>query len=272
MFGPFERAVAGRYLRARRGERFVSVIAGFSLVGIALGVATLIIVMSVMGGFKTDLLSRILGFNGHLGVYGAGAAAHGLRRRRGQDPRRAGRGLRHSRGGRPGVADRRPRRQHRRLRARHPPGGSGEPALGQRPHPRRLAGRLQGAGRDRDRHHPGQPLRADRGRQDHARLAAGCGHRVRHHPAGARLHRRGDLPGGDERVRQRLRVPAAGGGAGVLPAAEPGDADRGQVADPDHARPIGRAIRGRWPTRRCASWIGSRTRTASSPPCRWSRT
>ncbi len=72
MFGPFERAVAGRYLRARRGERFVSVIAGFSLVGIALGVATLIIVMSVMGGFQVDLLNRILGFNGHLGVYPAG--------------------------------------------------------------------------------------------------------------------------------------------------------------------------------------------------------
>jgi lipoprotein-releasing system permease protein len=71
-FGAFERAVAGRYLRARRGERFVSVIAAFSLVGIALGVATLIIVMSVMGGFKVDLLSRILGFNGELGVYGAG--------------------------------------------------------------------------------------------------------------------------------------------------------------------------------------------------------
>ena len=74
MFNAFERAVAGRYLRARRGERFVSVIAGFSLVGIALGVATLIIVMSVMGGFQTDLLNRILGFNGHLGVYGVGAS------------------------------------------------------------------------------------------------------------------------------------------------------------------------------------------------------
>ena len=71
MFGVFERAVAGRYLRARRGERFVSVIAVFSLVGIALGVATLIIVMSVMSGFKDDLLSRILGLNGHLGVYSA---------------------------------------------------------------------------------------------------------------------------------------------------------------------------------------------------------
>ena len=71
MFNAFERMVAARYLRARRGERFVSVIAGFSLVGIALGVATLIIVMSVMGGFKVDLLNRILGFNGDLGVYGA---------------------------------------------------------------------------------------------------------------------------------------------------------------------------------------------------------
>jgi lipoprotein-releasing system permease protein len=73
MFNAFERAVAGRYLRARRGERFVSIIATFSLVGIALGVATLIIVLAVMGGFKVDLLNRILGFNGHLGVYGAGA-------------------------------------------------------------------------------------------------------------------------------------------------------------------------------------------------------
>ena len=73
MFGPFERAVAGRYLRARRGERFVSVIAIFSLIGIALGVATLIIVMSVMNGFKADLLSRILGLNGDLSIYGSGA-------------------------------------------------------------------------------------------------------------------------------------------------------------------------------------------------------
>ncbi|WP_270933935.1 lipoprotein-releasing ABC transporter permease subunit [Falsiroseomonas oryzae] len=71
MFDAFERAVAFRYLRARKGERFVSVIAIFSLVGIALGVATLIIVMSVMGGFRQELLGRILGLNGHLGVYGA---------------------------------------------------------------------------------------------------------------------------------------------------------------------------------------------------------
>ena len=71
MFGAFERMVAFRYLRARKGERFVSVIATFSLVGIALGVATLIIVMSVMNGFRQELLGRILGLNGHLGIYAA---------------------------------------------------------------------------------------------------------------------------------------------------------------------------------------------------------
>ncbi len=65
MFGPFERMMAGRYLRARKGERFVSIIAIFSLVGIALGVATLIVVSSVMSGFQAELVSRILGVNGH---------------------------------------------------------------------------------------------------------------------------------------------------------------------------------------------------------------
>ena len=68
MFGPFERMVAGRYLRARKGERFVSIIAIFSLVGIALGVATLIVVTSVMSGFQTELVSRILGANGHVTI------------------------------------------------------------------------------------------------------------------------------------------------------------------------------------------------------------
>ena len=68
MFGPFERMVAGRYLRARKGERFVSIIAVFSLVGIALGVATLIVVTSVMSGFQTELVTRILGINGDITV------------------------------------------------------------------------------------------------------------------------------------------------------------------------------------------------------------
>lgn len=69
-FGSFERMVAKRYLRARKGERFVSVIAIFSLIGIALGVGTLIVVMAVMNGFKADLLDRILGLNGDLTAYG----------------------------------------------------------------------------------------------------------------------------------------------------------------------------------------------------------
>ena len=65
-FSAFERMVAWRYLRARRKEAFISVIAGFSFIGIMLGVATLIIVMSVMNGFRTELISRILGLNGHV--------------------------------------------------------------------------------------------------------------------------------------------------------------------------------------------------------------
>jgi lipoprotein-releasing system permease protein len=69
MFSAFERLVAMRYLRARRREGFINIIAGFSLLGIALGVATLIIVMSVMNGFRQELIGRILGVNGHLGVY-----------------------------------------------------------------------------------------------------------------------------------------------------------------------------------------------------------
>lgn len=68
MFSAFEWMLALRYLRARRQEGFISVIAWFSLLGIALGVATLIIVMSVMNGFRQELLSRILGINGHLSV------------------------------------------------------------------------------------------------------------------------------------------------------------------------------------------------------------
>jgi len=69
MFTAFERLVAMRYLRARRQEGFISVIAWFALLGIALGVATLIIVMSVMNGFREELLSRILGLNGHMTLY-----------------------------------------------------------------------------------------------------------------------------------------------------------------------------------------------------------
>lgn len=67
-FCAYERMVAWRYLRSRRREAFISVIAGFSFLGIMLGVATLIIVMAVMNGFRGELIDRILGVNGHMMV------------------------------------------------------------------------------------------------------------------------------------------------------------------------------------------------------------
>src|ERR1043166_2455083 len=65
-FAPFEWMLSLRYLRSRRQEGFISVNAGFSFLGIMLGVATLIIVMAVMNGFRKELLDKILGINGHL--------------------------------------------------------------------------------------------------------------------------------------------------------------------------------------------------------------
>jgi len=68
-FSRFEWMIAGRYLRARRKEAFVSVIASLTMVGVAIGVATLIVVMSVMNGFRAELLTKILGLNGHFTAY-----------------------------------------------------------------------------------------------------------------------------------------------------------------------------------------------------------
>src|SRR5215510_11864411 len=65
-FATFEWILSLRYLRARRKEGFISVIAGFSFLGITVGVATLIVVMAVMNGFRKELLDKILGFNSHL--------------------------------------------------------------------------------------------------------------------------------------------------------------------------------------------------------------
>lgn len=72
-----EWSIAARYLRSRRQEGFISIIAWFSLVGIALGVMTLIIVMSVMNGFRIELLDRVLGLNGHAMVLGESSKLEG---------------------------------------------------------------------------------------------------------------------------------------------------------------------------------------------------
>ena len=71
MFRRFERKIAFRYFGTSRKEGFISLIAGFSSLGICLGVATLIIVMAVMNGFRAELTKQILGFNGHLRIYSA---------------------------------------------------------------------------------------------------------------------------------------------------------------------------------------------------------
>ena len=69
-FAPFEWMVAFRYLRARNAQRSISVIAGFSFLGIVLGVAALIVVMSVMNGFRHDLMEKMIGLNGHMFLQG----------------------------------------------------------------------------------------------------------------------------------------------------------------------------------------------------------
>ncbi len=69
IFNETEKTIATRYIKSRRVEGFISISAWFSLIGIILGVSTLIVVMSVMNGFRTELVDRILGINGHLIVY-----------------------------------------------------------------------------------------------------------------------------------------------------------------------------------------------------------
>src|SRR4029453_18415479 len=69
-FAAVERFVAWRYLRARREEGFISVIASFSLVGIMLGVSTLIVVMAVMNGFRVEMLRQMSSISGQLGIQG----------------------------------------------------------------------------------------------------------------------------------------------------------------------------------------------------------
>lgn len=91
-----ERLIAFRYLRARRDEGFISVIAGFSLIGITLGVGTLIVVMSVMNGFRVEMLRQMSSISGQLGVQSNGGldatrspeAYDGRARRRGRRRRR----------------------------------------------------------------------------------------------------------------------------------------------------------------------------------------
>src|SRR5215211_2782558 len=72
MLSRYERMLARRYLLPTKGERFIFVVAGFSVGAVALGVAALIIVMSVMNGFRAELFNKIVGLNGHAVIQGYG--------------------------------------------------------------------------------------------------------------------------------------------------------------------------------------------------------
>lgn len=69
MFNGFEFFIAFRYLKSKRKEKFISITALFSFIGIMLGVAVLIVVMSVLNGFRTELINKILGVNSHITIY-----------------------------------------------------------------------------------------------------------------------------------------------------------------------------------------------------------
>ena len=68
MISTLEKEVTLRFLKARKKDGFLNVISVFSFIGISLGVAVLIIVMSVMNGFRTELINKIVGFNSHITV------------------------------------------------------------------------------------------------------------------------------------------------------------------------------------------------------------
>ena len=145
-FGRFERMVAWRYLRPTKGEGFISVIAGFALVGIALGVGTLIVVLAVMNGFRAELLGRVLGVNGHATVVSGPAGIPDFDGMVAKLAGRAGPGRRHALCRGPGDGQRQ-RRGIGRAGARRP-GGRPRGARRLRQPP---AGRLAG-GPGRARH------------------------------------------------------------------------------------------------------------------------
>ena len=68
MISTLEKEITFRFLKARKKDGFLNVISIFSFIGISLGVAVLIIVMSVMNGFRTELINKIVGFNSHITV------------------------------------------------------------------------------------------------------------------------------------------------------------------------------------------------------------
>ena len=231
-FAAVERLIAFRYLRARREEGFISVIAGFSLVGIALGVGTLIVVMAVMNGFRVEMLRQMSSISGQLGVQGTRDGARCRRREllarmqgrpgrgdgdadgRGPGDRRgrrqgAGRGAaRHAARGlpRPHAALRRDRRPSRCARSLSQPLPQRRRQADRLGHAQGFRRRLLGRGRPP----PGRPA-------ERSRSATGCSssrrcrcrHAARRHAALGAGQGRGDLLRRHVRLRRQLRLCAA---------------------------------------------------------------
>ena len=214
-FAPFEWMLSLRYLRARRREGFISVIAGFSFLGIMLGVATLIIVMAVMNGFRQELLDKILGLNGHLLIQPLEppltdweAVAERISKVPGvalAAPIVEGQALASSPFNASGVLV-------RGIRARRPRQAHLDRQQHQAGHARRLRRR---AGR-RDRQPARRSAVAARGRQHHAGRAARRGDADGHDAAHQDLQGRGRLRDRHVGIRRRLRLHAAARGAGSI--------------------------------------------------------
>ena len=214
-FSPFEWMLSLRYLRARRKEGFISVIAGFSFLGIMLGVATLIIVMAVMNGFRKELLDKILGLNGHLLIQPLEKPLTDWEEVSARICRRS----RHS----PGGTDRRGAgagvlavQCRRRAHPRHPAGGSGEASLGRQEYQAGHAARLRRWAGRRHRSPPGRSVVAALGRQHHAGSAARRGDADGHDAAHQGLQDHGGVRDRHVGIRLGLRVHAAEGSAGLF--------------------------------------------------------
>jgi lipoprotein-releasing system permease protein len=229
--GGVERFVAWRYLRPTRGEGFISVIAGFALVGIALGVGTLIVVLAVMQGFREELLGRVLGVNGHAivasgpeGIAGYDDLTARLRQARGVTgvmPYVEGQVMASASGVSGGAMVRGVRVEDMARRGIFAdnvvPGRHRQPGRARHGRHRRPHGGAHGPG-PRLQHHPD--------------LAQRRGHRLRHRAESEDLQGRRHLRGRDVRVRFELRLHPARRRPGLLPAARQGERGRGAGRGP----------------------------------------
>ena len=272
-FGRFERMVAWRYLRPTKGEGFISVIAGFALVGIALGVGTLIVVLAVMNGFRAELLGRVLGVNGHATVVSGPAGHRRLRRLADRLPGAPGRGRRHALRRGPGDGQ----RQRRRRRAPWC-AASGQPTSRRGTcSPATLAAGLAGGawrepGTARDRQPDGRADGLRLGSQITLISPKGAATALGTVPRDQDLHRGRGVRGRDVRVRQQLRLHPAGRRAGLFPAARPGERGRDHGRGPGAHRQLPPRSAG---TARGATpgWsTGSSSTRTSSRRCRSSAT